>query len=44
MSEATRILIETLIRLAKGMLTAIERWLAAQNASTPSGGQNGKRT
>jgi len=30
MSEATRILIRQLIRLAKGMLTALETWLEAQ--------------
>jgi len=30
MSEATRILIRQLIRLAKGMITALETWLEAQ--------------
>ena len=30
MSYATRILIEQLVRHAKGMLTAIEKWLKAQ--------------
>jgi hypothetical protein len=30
MSEATRMLIAQLIRLAKGMLTALEEWLRAQ--------------
>lgn len=30
MSDATRILIADLIRHAKGMITALERWLAAQ--------------
>ncbi len=30
MSEATRILIRQLIRLAKGMITALECWLDAQ--------------
>jgi len=29
MSQATRILIEQLVRHAKGMLTAIEKWLKA---------------
>lgn len=30
MSPATRTLIETLLRLAKGMITATETWLKAQ--------------
>ena len=34
MSEATRVLIKQLIRLAKGMITAVEEWLAAQEALT----------
>lgn len=33
MSEATRMLIKQLIRLAKGMLTAIETWLQAEEAN-----------
>ena len=32
MSPTTRALIETLIRLAKGMITALECWLKAQPA------------
>jgi len=30
MSEATRVLLRQLIRLAKGMITALEAWLEAQ--------------
>lgn len=33
MSEATRILIRQLIRLAKGMITAVEQWLQAEEAN-----------
>jgi hypothetical protein len=32
MSPVSRILIETLIRLAKGMITALECWLKSQPA------------
>lgn len=30
MNEATRVLLRQLIRLAKGMITALEDWLRAQ--------------
>ncbi len=35
MSTATRIMIEQLLRLAKGMLKAIETWLQAQPGVRP---------
>ena len=31
MNEATRVLLKQLIRLAKGMITALEDWLRAQD-------------
>jgi hypothetical protein len=42
MSEATRVLIRQLIRLAKGMITAVEVWLAAQEAA-PTTAKDGRR-
>ena len=42
MNEATRVLLRQLIRLAKGMITALDDWLRAQecdNAKTKEAGQ-----
>jgi len=35
MSPATRVLIEALIRLVRGMCTETEKWLRAQEAPPP---------